>query len=229
MRPLLILVLSVLVLALGCSRTSPKTVVPPLPSVNIEEVSAPASPTITIPSGSNLREVATTAYGHENFSGFIAQLNGISNPERVAAGATLKTPSLAVGLRDGGLDPAYQPAINVLALTWDELRIALPDYKRERDSAGARDGASFAITPDLRRRLLKCADAVDAALDVLARAREPHKVPRSTIGQFARVSRLLRHFADGRVESHDYDIFLSRKGFGLGFTYVLIWAQSNHQ
>ena len=229
MRHLLISALSVLLLTLGCNRKSPQAVVPPLPSVKTEDVSAPANPTVTILGGSNLRDIAATAYGHEDFTGFVARLNGIADPERIAAGATLKTPSLSVGMRDAGLDPAYQSAVNVLGQSWTELRAALPDYERERDAAGARDGTSFAITSDLSRRLLKCADAMDAALDVLSHPKESHTLPRSTIGQFAAVSGPLRRFAEGRVDSRDYDVFMSGKGFGLGFTYALIWAQSHHQ
>ncbi len=229
MRHLLLPILSLLLLAPACSRKPPKAVVPPLPSVKMEDVSAPASVTITIARGSNLREVATTAYGHEDFSGFVAALNGLANQERVAAGAVLKTPSLPAGMHDAGLDPAYQPAFNVLAQTWAELRTALPDYERERDAAGARDDTNFAITVALSRRLLQCADNMDAALDVLAHPQEGHKLPRSTLGQFAGVSGMLRQFATGQVGSRDYDVFLAKKGFGLGFTYALIWAQAHHQ
>ncbi len=229
MRHLLIPILSLLLLAPGCSRKPPKAVVPPLPSVKMEDVSAPASVTVTIPRGSNLREVATTAYGHEDFNGFVAALNGLADPERVAAGAVLKTPSLPAALRDAGLDPAYQPAFNVLAQTWAELRTALPDYQRERDAAGARDGTAFAITVALSRRLLQCADHMDAALDVLAHPKEGHKLPRSTLGKFAGASGALRHFASGQVGSMDYDVFLAEKSFGLGFTYALIWVKDLHQ
>lgn len=134
-----------------------------------------------------------------------------------------------MGLRDAGLDPDYQAAIKVLAQSWAELRASLPEYERERDAAGARDGASFKIPPELSRRILKCADGLDASLDVLARPKAGHKVPQSTIGQFAGVSDSLRRFAQGRVESRDYDVYMSGKGIGLGFTYVLIWTQSQHQ
>lgn len=229
MRHLLSPSVLILLLALGCNRTPPKVVVPPLPSVKLEDVSAPASATVTIPRGSNLREVATTAYGHEDFSGFVAALNGLADPERVAAGAVLKTPSLPAALHDAGLDPAYQPAFNVLAQTWAELRTALPDYERERNAAGARDGTTFAITVALSRRLLQCADNMDAALDVLAHPQAGHKLQRSTLGQFAGASGSLRHFATGKVYSLDYDVFLTEKSFGLGFTYALIWVQSHHQ
>jgi hypothetical protein len=233
MRHLLLPTLALLLLAPGCSRKPPKAVVPPLPAVKVEDVPAPASPTVTIARGSNLREVATTAYGHEDFSGFVAALNGLANPERVAAGAMLKTPSLPAALRDAGLDPAYQPAFNVLAQTWAEMRTAIPDYQRERDLAlhasGSRDSTTFAISVPLSRRLLQCADNMDAALDVLAHPQAGHKLPRSTLGQFAGASGYLRLFATGQVGSLDYDVFLAEKSFGLGFSYALIWVQAHHQ
>src|SRR6478752_2045008 len=79
----------------GCHRGSSKAV-PPLPPVRTEDVPAPAKPSMVLQRGGNLRAVAGEAYGHEDFSGFVAALNGIANPERAMAGATLKTPSLSV-------------------------------------------------------------------------------------------------------------------------------------
>lgn len=221
--------LAFLLLVSSCDHRVPQAVVPPLPSVKMEDVPAPAKPTVTIERGSNLREVATTAYGHEDFSGFVATFNGVSDPGRVAAGAVLKTPSLPAALHDAGLDPAYQTAFNVLAMTWADLRTALPDYERERAASGARDGKTFAISAPLSRRLLKCADDMDAALDVLAHPKEGHKVPRSTLGKFAGASGDLRRLAAGQVASLDYDLFLIEKGWGLGFSYALVWVQSHHQ
>lgn len=224
MRLLLLPALALLLFATGCCRRKLL-----LPSVKIEDVSTPASPTVTIARGSNLREVATNAYGHEDFSGFVAALNGITNTERVAAGAVLKTPSLPAALRDAGLAPSYQPAFNVLAQTWAEIRTTLRDYEHERSASGAREGATFAISAALSRRLFQCADDMDAALDVLAHPRQGHKMPHSTIGQFSGASGLLRYFASGQVGSLDYDVFMAEKGFGLGFTYALIWVQAHHQ
>lgn len=234
-RPLLPPFFSLLLLAVacGCGRKPPRAIIPPLPSVKMEDVPAPASVTVTIPRGSNLNSVAEAAYGHRDFSGFVAALNGLADPERVAAGAVLKTPSLPAALHDAGLDPAYQPAFNVLAQTWAKVRIALPDYERERDLAlhtsGTRDTTTFAISAPLSRRLLQCADNMDAALDVLAHPKEGHKMPRSTIGQFAGAAGMLRSFATGQIGSLDYDVFMTQKSFGLGFTYALLWVQSHHQ
>ena len=224
-----VLALSVILLTVGCHRKPPPVVIPPLPAVKTEDVPAPAMVTVVVKSGSNLRDVAASTYGHEDFSGFVARLNGISDPGRIAAGAVLKTPSLAVGLREAGLDPAYQPAINALAQSWADLKAALPDYERERNEIGTYRGASFTISASLRDRLIKCADAMDAALDVLRHPKQDHVLPRSTVGQFGAVSVALRRFATGRIESRDYDVFMSGKGFGLGFTYALIWTQSGHQ
>jgi hypothetical protein len=226
---LTVLALLLVLLTVGCHRKPPRAVIPSLPVVKTEDVPAPEKATVVIQSGSNLREVAASAYGHEDFSGFVAQLNGISDPRRVAAGAVLKTPSLAAGLREAGLDPDYQPAINVLAKNWSDLKTVLPDFERECDASGVHDGSSFTVTPAVKDRLTKCADAVDAAIDVLRHPKQGHVLPRSAIGQFAGVSTTLRHFAAGKVESLDYDVFLAEKAYGMGFTYVLIWAQSGHQ
>jgi len=54
-------------------------------------------------------------------------------------------------------------------------------------------------------------------------------MPRSTIGQFAGAAGMLRSFATGQIGSLDYDVFMTQKSFGLGFTYALLWVQSHHQ
>jgi len=209
---------------MGCHRSSSKAV-PPLPSVRTEDVPAPARPSVVLERGSNLRAVAGEAYGHEDFSGFVAALNGIANPELAMAGATLKTPSLSVALRDAGLDPKYQPAINALALSCVTLRGVLPYYEKERDGSTTRP---VKLSTGVKDRMVWCADAIDAALEVLRHPAPGHSVPKSTIGKLEGVSQSLRFYAAGNVESRDYDTFMLEKGFGLGFTYVLIWAQSHH-
>jgi hypothetical protein len=80
-----------------------------------EDVPAPARPEVTVQPGDNLRGIGAGAYGHERFSGFVARVNGIADPERLQAGLTLKTPPLSIAFRDAGLSPQYQPVINALA------------------------------------------------------------------------------------------------------------------
>jgi hypothetical protein len=215
----------------SCNR-KPSAVVlppPPLPAVSITDVPSPASAAVTIARGSNLRDIAAAAYGHVDFSGFLLKLNGLASAETVPAGATLKTPSLAEGLRGAGLDPDYQPAVNALARAWMELITALADYERERSAAHAKEGSAFAITSGLSRRLQRCADDTDAALAVLSHPKPGHQAPQSTVNKFKEASASLRFFAQGKVGSLDYDIFMTGKGYGLGFTYLLIWAQSHHR
>lgn len=214
---------------MSCDRKPATVAVPQLPKVEIDDVPAPASSSIVVQSGSNLRSIAAAAYGHEDFSGFVARLNGIAAPERLIAGATLKTPSLPIAFRDAGIDPRYQPAINALAMSWNDLQQILPDYTKARDESRTVGEYSFHITDNLRARLVKCADGIDASIAVLNNPSDGHKAPRSSIGQFARVSSSLRSLATGTVGSYDYDTFMLGKGFGLGFTYTLIWIQSHHQ
>lgn len=197
-----------------CSRKTP----PSLPSVKTEDVSAPTTAEVSISAGSNLQDIAGKIYGHESFSGFIAQLNDLKDPARIAAGAKLKTPSLAIGLRDAGLDPTYQPAINVLAQTWNRLRTLLPESERQRNAPPA----------DLKAKLLRCADQMDAALDVLRHPKRDHLPPESTLGQFTAAAASLRNLAAGKEEDREYGVFMIGKRIGLGFTYVVIWAKSGH-
>ena len=225
----LTIVAMVLFVAAGCHRKPQPVVVPPLPKVEIADIPAPASSSVVVENGSTLHAIAEVAYGHRDFSGFVGQLNRVASPERLLAGAKLKTPSLPIAFRDAGLDPRYQPAINALAKAWYDLQSTLPAYLKARDANGTGDGRSFQIPQDLRLRLSACADAVDAAIDVLNHPANGHNVPRKTIGQFAGISRSLRGLSMGSIGSRDYDTFLLQKAFGFGFTYALIWTQEYHQ
>ena len=213
----------------ACNKNPQAVTVPPLPKVEIADIRVPASSSIVVQAGSNLRSIAAVAYGHEDFSGFVWQLNGITTPERVMVGATLQTPSLPIAFRDAGLDPRYQPAINALAKAWNDLQSTLPDYTKIRNASGLSDGQSFQISDDLRLKLADCADVIDAAIDVLNHPSNGHNTPRKTIEQLAGVSGSLRRLSTGFIESRDYDTFMLQKRFGLGFTYALIWTQAHHQ
>ncbi len=213
----------------GCGKKSSPLVVPTLPRVSIADVPAPPSATIVVQQGSTLQAIATAAYHHEDFSGFVGQLNGIAVPERLRAGVTLKTPSIPVAFRDAGLDASYQPAINALAKAWLDLIEILPAHVRARDSSGANDGETFAVPTEIKTRLIACADAIDASVDVLMHPKSGHLVPLKAIGQFAGTSGSLRNFASGTVWSRDYETFMAEKGFCLGFTYALIWTQAGHK
>ena len=205
-----------------------KIIVPSLPKVDIADVPSPATPTITVEKGSNLRAIATAAYHHESFSGFVGQLNGISKPELLQAGATLKTPSLPVALLGAGLDPHYQPAANALAKAWIDLVAILPEYIRARYAAKARDGDRFEVPEKIRKALLTCAETIDASTDVLSHPQKGHSLPRSAIGKFAGASSSLQRFSQGFVESLDYDTDLVEQEFGMGFTNLLFWVQAHH-
>lgn len=221
-------IIALLLTVSGCGKSA-KIIVPPLPKVAIADVAPPAASIVVVEKGSNLRTIATAAYHHESFSSFIEQLNGISKPELLQAGATLKTPSLPVAFRDIGLAPQYQPAINALAMAWADVAAILPSYVRACDASGAKNGDTFIVPGEIKTMLLKCAGTVDAALDVLSHPHGRHVAPRSAIRQFAGASRSLRRFSRGFVESRQYDTYLAEQGFGIGFTDLLLWVQAHYK
>ncbi|MBB5035747.1 hypothetical protein [Prosthecobacter vanneervenii] len=224
------LFVALLLVLTGCSRKSTaKLIVPPLPKVEIADVPSPPTPSIIVEKGSNLRAIATAAYHHESFSSFVGQLNGISKPERLLAGAKLKTPSLPVALHDAGLDPQYQPAVNALSKSWTDLAAILPEYIHARYAARARDGDRFVVPEKIRKALLTCAEALDASAEALSHPQAGHVSPRSAIRQFAGASSSLQRFSQGFVESLDYDTYLVEQQFGIGFTNLLFWVQSHHK
>ncbi|MBN8417636.1 MAG: hypothetical protein J0L73_01825 [Verrucomicrobia bacterium] len=222
-------ILALLLVLSGCGRNPAKIVVPPLPKVEVADVPSPPAPTIIVGQGSNLRAIATAAYHHESFSSFIAQFNGISKPELLQAGATLKTPSLPVALQDAGLDPQYQPAINALAKAWADVAAILPDYIRACDASAAKDGDTFVVPDNIKAELLKCAGTIDASLEVLRHPHGRHVAPSPAVRQFAGASRSLRRFSTGFVESRDYDTYLAQQAFGIGFADLLTWVRSHHR
>lgn len=213
----------------ACGKIPAKLIAPPLPKVAIADIPAPPTPTIVVEKGSTLRDIASAAYHHESFSSFVGQLNGISKPELLQAGATLKTPSLPVALRDAGLDPRYQPAVNALSKAWTDLSAILPDYIRARDAAGIRDRGRFAVPEKVKKALLTCAETLDASIAVLQRPGAGHTTPRSTIGSFASASLTLKSMAEGNVESFDYETFILEQKCGRGFTNLLLWVQAHHK
>ena len=232
MKPSLLPILAAIALS-GCDRTAkvskaPPPVPAPLPAAAEAEIPGPASPTVTVKAGANLGRIAADAYGHEEFSGFIARLNGIANPEQLKADSVLKTPPLPQAFREAGLDPCSQPAINALAKASTDYHDALPGYVEAR-LASAEKGSPVPIPEKTRDSFLKCADAIDAAKRELEGAKEPHQVPSMTLDQFAQAASLLRELATGSVDGYGYDADLIGQRLGLGFTNALIWTQVQHR
>ena len=226
MRWFLILV-GVFPLLAGCHRKSPgasERPHGPLPTVAIEAVPAPNNPTFTLERGSNLGAIASEAYGHGRFSGFVATLNGITDQARIPTGTILKTPSLAVAFRDAGLDPAYQPAINALAKAWTDYLAVEPAYKAARRASAATTG-SFAIPADMKAKFMACADAIEAGAAALSIPRPPHSEPKLTIAQFRKAADQVLELAHGSNDPNGYDYDMVGQRFGLAFTNALIWAQ----
>lgn len=213
----------------GCRRPpSPVAVIPPLPVVATDAVPPPASPSVIVDPGTNLGAIAAAAYGHERFSGFVAVLNGISDPGHVVAGQVLKTPSLSFALRDAGLDPRYQPAINALSKACTNYYAVEPAYLKARDESGVSSG-SFPIPAGIRTSFIGCADAIEAATTALRAVKPPHHVPKMTIDQFQQVSELIRELSSGSIDGYGYDYDLVGQRFGLAFTNAIVWTKQHHQ
>ncbi|MES2921477.1 MAG: hypothetical protein V4819_08020 [Verrucomicrobiota bacterium] len=229
MKSVVIIIMSLLIFV-SCERKANPTgtITPSLPLVTIAEVPSPVQQTITVEKGSNLRAIGATTYGHQRFSGFVAALNGIPDPERVLLGATLKTPSLAAAFRDAGMDPVYQPAMNALAKACTDYYAAEPAYLRARDAAGGAAGF-FPIPADIKAKFIHIADTIDSAVVVLEVKNSPYRVPTMTIGQFRQASYQIRELSRGSMDGYGYDFDLVGQRFGLAFTNALIWTQQQHR
>ena len=215
----------------GCNRQSSvenKAALPSLPVVAIEDIPAPKIQKVMIGRGQNLRLIGSAAYGHERFSGFVAVLNRIPDPERIGEGVELKTPSLGVAFRDAEMDQAYQPVLNVLAKACTDYFSIEPAYLAARQASGVQRG-NFSIPADIQAKLVACADAIDAAVARLSAVKPPHGVPKLAIGQFRQAAKQIRELARGSIDGDGYDYDMVGQRFGLAFTNALIWTQQGHR
>jgi hypothetical protein len=228
-RSIALVLMALLLTPAACRKGKSPRPVPPLPSVAMEDVPAPAVATVTVKRGDNLGGIAERAYGHERFAGLVGVFNGISDVTKLKVGAVLHTPSLSVAFRDAGLDARYQPALNALAKASADVFAVLPEYERVRNDSGMRDGQTFAIPESIAATFIRSADAIDAACHVLKSVAPPHAPPMMTVGQFHSVSDSLRLLSSGMIDSHDYDIDLIGQRFGLGFTNAMVWTKNAHQ
>lgn len=187
-----------------------------------------AATTVTIKEGTTLASVATATYGHPKFAPFLARLNGIANPDNIASGTVLKTPSLIQGLKDAGLDPRYQAAADSLAKAWASFQAASPAYQKARDASGITSG-KFPIPAEMSGTFSATADAVDAGVKVLSNPDPDHHAPRKSIGQLTQCASQLRRLATGEVDGYGYDQDMVGQRFALAFTGLLVWVQERHQ
>ena len=228
MRCLISAVLAVLI-STGCrSPSSPIAAIPPLPVVATEAVPPPASSSVIVERGATLGTIAAAAYGHERFAGFVAALNGITDPGRIVVGQELRTPSLSSAFFVAGLDPRYQPAINALSKACTDYYAAEPEYLKARDESGVSSG-TFPIPNGIRATFAGCAAAIEAATAALGAAKPPDNVPKMTIDQFQQASGLIRELASGSIDGYGYDYDMVGQRFGLAFTNAIIWTQHHHQ
>lgn len=219
-----------LVTLLGCGRKSSpagRSVVA-LPSLSVADIPAPTQAIVTVEPGGNLRAIGAAAYGHERFSGFVAVLNGIRDPERVAAGAVLKTPSIAMAFKDAGADAAFQPALYALAKACTDYHSIEPSYLVARAASRVSRGR-FAIHAALSAKLAGCADLIDAGVASLASTRAPHSMPQMAMGQFRQAAGHIRELAAGEIDGYGYDYDFVGQRLGLGFTNALLWTQQRHR
>ncbi len=191
-----------------------------------ESATTPAS--TIVQRGSNLRSIARTAYGHEVFSGFLAKLNHLANPDHVAAGASLRTPPLPEAFRDAGLDTRYQPAVDALAKAWTDLRSVLPEYTEACNSSGMQSGQTFPISAELQSKLVACADLVQSAIPVLSHPAYGQKPPTKAVGRLTGISLFLRKLSTGAIGSRDYDTEELCQCFGFAFIDTFVWMQECH-
>jgi hypothetical protein len=229
-----IVTIGALLLLAGCEKaprksaaTSPPNPPPPLPLVAVADVPPSPAAEVELKPGANLGIVAQETYGHERFSGFLSVVNGITDPTRIRDGTELKTPSIPIAFQEAGADASYQPAINALAK-------AATDYFAQ---SGAFRGALTASTesgkpelsPGVAAVFISSADAVDAAVALLEKAKPPHTVPKKSIEQFRQASVHLRKLAKGDITPEDYNQDMVGQRFGLGFTNAILWTKDGHQ
>lgn len=204
---------------------------PPLPVVKAEEVPAPAKPSVVLEKGMVLSQVAEEAYGNKKFAGMVLKFNKIADPTKIKTGTVINTPSIPELFKTEGLDPKYQPAINVLAKAAHDFFELRPQYRDVRSKAMAGDAAmtKIAIPAEMKEKFDHLADALASAAAVFAGAEAPHKAPNATVQQFREAALQLRALGAGAVHTTDYDDDMVGQHLGLGMTNALIWVQQSYK
>lgn len=234
MRTSTVLTIGAFLLLAGCEKASRKAAAsspppppPPLPMVAVTDVPAPPSPEVELKPGSNLGIVAQEAYGHERFSGFLSVINGITDPTRMRDGTVLKTPAIPIAFQEAGADAIYQPAINALAKASTDYAASRPAFHGALSLSN--ESGKPELPGGLKATFISSADAVDAAVAVLAEAKEPHTVPKKSIEQFRQASAHLRELAKDNIGADDYNQDTVGLRFGLGFTNAILWTKDGHR
>lgn len=207
----------------ACGRNSP-----PLPKVTVSEVPAPKTTSIVLKSGMLLRDVAKEVYGHERFYRFIMVVNGLTDESKIPAGKNLQTPSLAAAFQDVGLDPHYQPAINALAKATMEFESLMPAYMTVRQASGVSSG-TFTIPRNIGSAFFAQADAMEAAKNVLCKAKPPHEIPTITIQHLEQSVTLLRILAKGEIDGYGYDYDMVSQHTALSLSCAFVWMKDGYR
>lgn len=239
MRPFpAVIVICLCTVLAGCHRTrnahsshAPAPPPPPLPVVKAEDVPPPAKTSVVLEKGMVLGQVAEQAYGHKKFAGMVLKFNKVPDPTKIKIGTVINTPPIPEVFSSEGLDPKYQPAINVIAKTAHDFFALRPAYVAVRDQAQKTtpNVKKMVIPADMKAKLDQMADALSAAAAVFAGAAEPHKAPNATVQQIREAALKLHTMANGVIVSADYDDDMVGQHLGAAMTNALIWVQQRYQ
>ena len=120
-----------------------------------------------------------------------------------------------------GLDPRYQPMVNVLAKAREDYQALVPEYERQR---------VVKLAPELARQMKQLAEDVDIACRWMERSVDsPHRLPTRALAQFRRASRIIRANSTGAIESLDYDTDETMRRLEQGFANLRVWVQENYR
>ncbi len=221
--------LPIVAVLIGWQSLDPVNPAEPYASAQAEAESELGVRTVRVQPGETIEGLAANAYGHAKFAGFLLLVNGIDGPNTLPASSEIQVPSLPIAFRDRGIDPLYRSAVTDLAIAADDYFDLLPTYLEARKDSGVTGRGSFDLSVELKQRLLRNADRIDASNSTLQSAQSPHRPATKAAGQFRQASSLMRVLASGAVDGYGYDYDLVGQRLGLGFEYSMLWVQSGHR
>lgn len=226
--------IAILALLVGAGMLGYWIVRRPLPVVGIDDVRPPARESMVVVA-MGWGTIAWQSYGCMELDEVLARFHHLPMHTVIPDGTVIRTPSLPRLFQKAGLDPRYQPMINVLAKALQDYLAMLPeDLRASPDGhllAGYHLNHGRSDPPaDFRKRMVQLANQVDIACRWIERGvDEPQVLPRHALRRFREAAALLRRNGPGRVGSPDYDTFGIRTGFSAGFANLLVWVQENYR
>jgi hypothetical protein len=199
----------------------------PLPKVAIEDIAPPPSASVTLIRSMNLNSISALAYGSERLSVLLQTHNHIADVTRIPDGTMIQTPCLPRMFQQAGLDPRFQPAINVLCKTWQDFHARALDYRTLPSSVSSSRSAGVLLPPILRAEFERLARAVDlAAASITEEVQSPRSKPLEALFHFQQAAEALRALANGTA-NQDYGTEMVYQRLAIGLSYVLNWAQTS--